>query len=136
MTAELAAVESALKANAFSKSLKRGVMASPDLALTVEALILKRALQALSLANKAGLASSGFDKVEGLVGKIKELTSVPVCVGFGISTPEHAEAVAKAGADGVIIGSKIVGLIESTLGDRERIVAEVSAFLAQVKSAI
>jgi predicted RNA-binding protein YlxR (DUF448 family) len=67
VTAELAAVESALKANAFSKSLKRGVMASPDLALTVEALILKRALQALSLANKAGLASSGFDMVDGLV---------------------------------------------------------------------
>ena len=74
--------------------------------------------------------------VEGLVGKIKELTSVPVCVGFGISTPEHAAAVAKAGADGVIIGSKIVGLIESNLGDQDKIVAEVSAFLAGVKSAI
>lgn len=67
VTAEWAAVESALKANAFSRGLKRGVTASPDLALTVEALILKRALQALSLANKAGLASSGFDMVDGLV---------------------------------------------------------------------
>ncbi|MGB2864191.1 MAG: tryptophan synthase subunit alpha [Sedimentisphaerales bacterium] len=76
------------------------------------------------------------DTVEGLVGKIKELTSVPVCVGFGISTPEHAAAVAKAGADGVIIGSKIVGLIESNLGSRDKIVAEISAFLAEVKSAI
>jgi len=74
--------------------------------------------------------------VEGLVGKIKELTDLPVCVGFGISTSEHAAAVAKAGADGVIIGSKIVGLIESNLGDRDKIVAEVSAFLAGVKSAI
>jgi len=61
---------------------------------------------------------------------------VPVCVGFGISTPEHAAAVAKAGADGVIIGSKIVGLIESNLSDRDKIVTEVSAFLAGVKSAI
>ena len=76
------------------------------------------------------------DTVEGLVGKLKELTDVPVCVGFGISTPEQAVAVAKAGADGVIIGSKIVGLIESSLGDRERIVAEVSTFLAEVKNAI
>jgi len=74
--------------------------------------------------------------VEELVAKLKKLTSVPVCVGFGISTPEHAVAVAKAGADGVIIGSKIVGLIESNLGDRERIIAEISAFLAEVKSAI
>jgi len=74
--------------------------------------------------------------VEGLIGKLKALTSVPVCVGFGISTPEHAAAVAKAGADGVIIGSKIVGLIESNLSDRDKIVTEVSAFLAGVKSAI
>jgi tryptophan synthase alpha chain len=76
------------------------------------------------------------DTIEGLLGKIKELTDVPVCVGFGISTPEHASAVAKAGADGVIIGSKIVGLIESNLGDTEKIIAEISAFLGQVKNAI
>ncbi len=76
------------------------------------------------------------DTVEGLVGKLKELTNVPVCVGFGISTPEHAAAVAKAGADGVIIGSKIVGLIEKNLGDRDKIIAEVSAFIAAVRNAI
>ena len=76
------------------------------------------------------------DTVEGLLGKLKELTDVPVCVGFGISTPEHAAAVAKAGADGVIIGSKIVGLIESNLGDKAQIIAEISALLAAVKSAI
>lgn len=76
------------------------------------------------------------DMVEGLVGKLKELTEVPVCVGFGISAPEHAAMIAKAGADGVIIGSKIVGLIEKNLGDTEKIVAEVSAFLTEVKSAL
>jgi tryptophan synthase alpha chain len=76
------------------------------------------------------------DMVEGLVGKLKELTSVPVCVGFGISSPEHAAAVAKAGADGVIIGSKIVGLIEKNLENKDKIIAEVSSFLAGVRSAI
>jgi tryptophan synthase alpha chain len=76
------------------------------------------------------------DTVEGLVGKLKELTNVPVCVGFGISKPEHAAMVAQAGADGVIIGSKVVGLIESNLGSRDKILAEISAFLSQVKNAI
>ena len=76
------------------------------------------------------------DMVEGLVGKLKGLTEVPVCVGFGISTPEHAAAVAKAGADGVIIGSKIVGLIEKNLGSKERIVAEVSALLSDIKNVL
>jgi tryptophan synthase alpha chain len=76
------------------------------------------------------------DVVEGLIGKLKELTSVPVCVGFGISTPEHAAAIAKAGADGVIIGSKIVELIECNLDNREKMLAEVSTFLREVKGAI
>ena len=76
------------------------------------------------------------DTVEGLVGKLKELTNVPICVGFGISTPEHAAAVAKAGADGVIIGSKIVGLIEKNLGSKDKIIAEVSAFLSVIRNAI
>ncbi len=76
------------------------------------------------------------DTIEGLVGKLKELTSVPVCVGFGISTPEHAATIAQAGADGVIIGSKIVGLIENNLDDRERMLTGISTFLGEVKSAI
>ena len=76
------------------------------------------------------------DTVEGLVGKLKALTSVPVCVGFGISSAEHAATVARAGADGVIIGSKIVGLIESHLGNTEKALSEISTFLREVKSAI
>jgi tryptophan synthase alpha chain len=35
-------------------------------------------------------------------------TAVPVALGFGISTPEHAAAAADAGADGVIVGSRLV----------------------------
>ena len=76
------------------------------------------------------------DTVGELVGKLKNLTNVPVCVGFGISKPEHAASVASAGADGVIIGSKIVGLIESNLDNKEKMLAEISAFISDVKSAI
>jgi tryptophan synthase alpha chain len=76
------------------------------------------------------------DTVAGLVRKLKSLTAVPVCVGFGISKPEHAATVARAGADGVIIGSRVVGLIESNLSDREGMIAQVSAFLAEVRAAI
>jgi len=71
-----------------------------------------------------------------LVGKLKKLTNVPVCVGFGISKAEHAATVAQAGADGVIIGSKIVGLIENNLNDPEKMLAGISAFLSEVKNAI
>jgi tryptophan synthase alpha chain len=76
------------------------------------------------------------DMVEELVGKLKKLTDVPVCVGFGISKPEHAVATASAGADGVIIGSKIVGLIENNLENKDKSLAEISTFLREVKSAL
>jgi tryptophan synthase alpha chain len=90
----------------------------------------------VSLLGVTGSREKLSDTIEGLVGKLKKLTSVPVCVGFGISTPEHAAAVASAGADGVIIGSKIVGLIESNLDNKEKMLAEISTFLSDVKSAI
>lgn len=76
------------------------------------------------------------DTVGELVGKLKKLTNVPVCVGFGISKAEHAATVAKAGADGVIIGSKIVGLIENNLDNKEKMFTDISVFLSEVKSAI
>ena len=84
--------------------------------------------------NKVGRKIS--DAVEALVGKLKKLTSVPVCVGFGISKAEHAATIASAGADGVIIGSKIVELIEKNLDNKEKCLAEISKFLSEVKTAI
>jgi len=90
----------------------------------------------VSLLGVTGSREKLSDTIEGLVGKLKKLTSVPVCVGFGISKPEHAAIVASAGADGVIIGSKIVDLIEKNLGNKEKGMAEISTFLSEVKSAI
>ena len=67
---------------------------------------------------------------------MKKVTSVPVCVGFGISKPEHAATIVKAGADGVIIGSKIVDLIEKNLGNKDKITAEIATFLGEVKGTL
>jgi tryptophan synthase alpha chain len=43
----------------------------------------------------------------GTVARVRAATEVPVAVGFGISTPDHARAVAEI-ADGVIVGSRVV----------------------------
>jgi len=67
VTADRASVAAAVKANAFAKSLKRQVTVAPDLPDRVESLFVKRALEALSLANKAGMVLTGFDKVEALL---------------------------------------------------------------------
>ena len=91
---------------------------------------------AVSLLGVTGSREKLSGVIEGLVGKLKKLTSVPVCVGFGISKAEHAASVASAGADGVIIGSKIVQLIEENLGNREKSLAEISTFLSEVKNTL
>jgi tryptophan synthase alpha chain len=43
-----------------------------------------------------------------IIARAKACTQVPVAVGFGISTPEQAQAAAQAGADGVIVGTRLV----------------------------
>lgn len=46
--------------------------------------------------------------LEAVLARAASATAVPVAVGFGISTPEQAAAAAAAGADGVIVGSRLV----------------------------
>ncbi|RPJ21031.1 MAG: tryptophan synthase subunit alpha [Planctomycetaceae bacterium] len=90
----------------------------------------------VSLLGVTGSRATLSDTVDKLITKLKSVTSVPVCVGFGVSTPEHAKAIADAGADGVIIGSKLVGMIEDSLDDPKKAATEITAFLREVKAAL
>ncbi|MHC5083217.1 MAG: tryptophan synthase subunit alpha [Planctomycetota bacterium] len=90
----------------------------------------------VSVMGTTGQRSELSHMVEPLVGKLKSITDKPICVGFGISTPEHARSVAQAGADGVIIGSRIVKFIEENLDDKETMKTQLADFIGQVKSAI
>jgi predicted RNA-binding protein YlxR (DUF448 family) len=67
VTCERPVVEAALKTGAFAKSLKRQVSVPQDLPESIDALFLGRVLNAVSLANKAGLVSTGAEKVEKLL---------------------------------------------------------------------
>lgn len=90
-------------------------------------------IYAVSLLGVTGSRDDLSDMVEGMLSKLKKLTNVPVCVGFGISKPEHAATIVRAGADGVIIGSKIVSLIESNLGNKNKMLADITAILSEIK---
>ncbi|MCC7252252.1 RNA-binding protein [Hyphomicrobium sp.] len=65
--AEKSVVAQAVRANVFARSLKRAVKADPALPEQVERLIEKRVLEALALANKAGLVTAGFQQVDALI---------------------------------------------------------------------
>ena len=62
---------------------------------------------------------------------LRLVTTKPVCVGFGIGRPEQAAAVGRL-ADGVIVGSAIVRLIEERAGSSS-LVADVGDFIASLK---
>lgn len=63
---------------------------------------------------------------------LRAVTTKPVCVGFGIGTPEQA-ALAGGAADGVIVGSAIVRLVEQHGGSPE-LLARVGDFIAGLKA--
>lgn len=68
-----------------------------------------------------------------VVGRIKAQTSTPVCVGFGVSSPEHVRHIC-AFADGVVVGSALVNLIHKYRDDSD-LAGRVYDFAATLKAA-
>ncbi len=68
------------------------------------------------------------------IGKVKQESPLPVCVGFGISTPAQARELSRA-ADGVIIGSAIINIVRRTNGSRKTI-NNIGAFLHRIREGI
>jgi tryptophan synthase alpha chain len=62
----------------------------------------------VSVTGTTGERVSGGAGLAGLVARARASSDVPVAVGFGIGTPDQAREAAAAGADGVIIGSRLV----------------------------
>jgi tryptophan synthase alpha chain len=69
--------------------------------------------------------------VRELVLRIREQTDTPICVGFGLSRPDQVRAVASV-ADGVIVGSALVQMIEEAPDALDR----VGMFVRELRSAI
>jgi len=63
---------------------------------------------AVALVGTTGERESLDDHVGPLLERVKASSPVPVALGFGISTPAHATAAAAAGADGVIVASRLM----------------------------
>jgi tryptophan synthase alpha chain len=65
-------------------------------------------LYTVSLTGTTGERSALAADLSAILARAKAATEVPVAVGFGIATPEQAAQAADAGADGVIVGSRLV----------------------------
>jgi tryptophan synthase alpha chain len=68
----------------------------------------------VSITGITGAAAPDTTKVTAAVARIKRHTKLPVAVGFGVKTGEHARAIA-GGADGVVVGSALVDALRQSL---------------------
>jgi tryptophan synthase alpha chain len=78
---------------------------------------------AVSRTGVTGARKQISEDAQSLVRRLRKHTKLPIAVGFGISTPEQFSAVGKY-ADGAVVGSAIVELVERNPGQEARSVAE------------
>jgi tryptophan synthase alpha chain len=91
----------------------------------------------VSITGITGSAAADTKAVGDAVARIKRHTDLPVCVGFGIRTPEAARAIAER-ANGAVVGTALVDALRGSLDSEGRAtgktvnaVAELAASLAQ-----
>jgi tryptophan synthase alpha chain len=68
-----------------------------------------------------------------LLHRVRMHTLLPLALGFGISTPAHVHTCTRSGADGVIIGSAIVEIVERNLKDTDIMERELKEYVSAMK---
>ena len=84
----------------------------------------------VSLTGVTGARDTIPDELESFVARVRKSTRKPLCVGFGISTPEQARRVAGV-ADGVIVGSRIMQLLE-----KDESLEDACSFVKRLREAL
>ncbi len=88
----------------------------------------------VSITGVTGKRTELPDSIKKDVKELKKMTSKPVCVGFGISTPAQAKKIASF-ADGIIVGSAIVEKIDKAKSKKDMLKA-LGGFIKQMVKAI
>ena len=74
----------------------------------------------VSVAGVTGAGAATMDHVEEAVARLRRHTDLPLCIGFGIRTPEHAAEVAKR-AEGAVVGSALIDKIAEAQSSQQAI---------------
>jgi tryptophan synthase alpha chain len=90
-------------------------------------------IYAVSRTGVTGARADIPEELPQLVARVKARTSAPVCVGFGVSRPEHVRRIG-AFADGVVVGSALVDVIGRS-GNSSGLAGAVRDFAADLKAA-
>ena len=74
----------------------------------------------VSVAGVTGAGAASMEQVEEAVTRLRRHTDLPLCIGFGIRTPEHAAEIAKR-ADGAVVGSALIDRIAKAASPAEAV---------------
>lgn len=74
----------------------------------------------VSVAGVTGAGSATIEHVEQAVARLRRHTDLPISIGFGIRTPEHAATIARL-ADGVVVGSALIDQIAGAENDAQAV---------------
>jgi tryptophan synthase alpha chain len=74
----------------------------------------------VSVAGVTGAGAATLDHVEQAVTRLRRHTNLPLCIGFGIRTPEHAATIARL-AEGVVVGSALIDQIANATSDEQAV---------------
>lgn len=89
----------------------------------------------VSLTGVTGARAMLSDEIAPMIAELRKHTDKPIGVGFGVSTPEQANQVAGI-ADGVIVGSAIVNVIEENIADEAKLLTAVKQFASDLASGV
>jgi tryptophan synthase alpha chain len=89
----------------------------------------------VSITGITGSASADSTEVGAAVARIKRHTNLPVCVGFGIRTPQAARAIAE-NADGAVVGTALVEALRGSLDAEGRATAKTVDAVADIVTSL
>ncbi len=84
----------------------------------------------VSLTGVTGARDTLPSELEGFVERVRQKAKQPLCVGFGVSNPEQAKRIA-AIADGIIVGSRLIQLIE-----KDTTLASLRSFVSSLREVL
>jgi tryptophan synthase alpha chain len=70
-----------------------------------------------------------------MIAELRKHTDKPISVGFGVSTPDQATQIAQI-ADGVIVGSAIINVVEEHINDEARLFTAVKQFASDLAAGV
>ena len=89
----------------------------------------------VSVTGVTGARAMLSDEIAPMITELRKHTDKPISVGFGVSTPEQAKQVVDI-ADGAIIGSAIINVVEENMDDEAKLLAAVKQFASDLAAGV